>query len=71
MMFVILKGSVGDQLKLKAAFGFVTSDSTRFNGLERSLGVPLVQILIGSHECNQGLTFLRLQHIHILEPNPK
>ena len=71
LLFVCLKGSASDQFKLKAAFGFMTSDSTRYDGLQRAPGVPLIQILIGSHECNQGLTFLRLQHIHILEPNPK
>jgi hypothetical protein len=27
-----------------------------------------VQVLLGSHETNQGLTLLRVQHVHILRP---
>jgi hypothetical protein len=58
--------------KLMAAFGFVTPDGDRFEGLSRagSRSVPLVQVMLGARETNQGLTFLRLQHIHIMEPNP-
>ncbi len=30
-----------------------------------------MQLVLGSRETNQGLTFLRLQYIHLIEPNPK
>ena len=73
--FVILKGSAEQKRKLKAAFGFVTPGGERFEGLMRAnatpLATPLLQILLGAREANQGLTFLRLQHIHIMEPNPR
>jgi hypothetical protein len=71
--FVVLKGDKQEQRKLKAAFGFVTPDGERFEGLRRggAGSAPLVQVLLGARETNQGLTFLRLQHIHIMEPNPR
>ena len=73
IVFVNLRGNAEEKKKLKAAFGFVTPGGERFEGLLRSSSKdqPLVQILLGSRETNQGLTFLRLQHIHILEPNPR
>ena len=71
-MFVVLCGQADEKKKLKAAFGQITPDGTRYDGLKRPSGkLPLVQVLLGTHECNQGLTFLRLQHIHLMEPNPK
>jgi len=74
-LFVFLKGSAEQKRKLKAAFGFVTPGGERFEGLMRAnatpLATPLLQILLGAREAIQGLTFLRLQHIHIMEPNPK
>ena len=71
IVFVILKGKAEKKQKLKADFGFVTPGGERFEGLRRSESVPLVQMMLGARETNQGLTFLRLQHIHIMEPNPK
>ena len=72
IVFISLKGSKDEKRKLMAAFGFVTPDGDRFEGLYRSgsRSVPLVQVMLGARETNQGLTFLRLQHIHIMEPNP-
>ena len=70
IVFVILKGKAEDKKKLKAAFGFVTPGGERFEGLRRSESVPLVQMMLVARETNQDLTFLRLQHIHIMEPNP-
>jgi len=69
--FVILRGSAEEKKKLKQAFGFVSPGGERFQGLLRSDSKPLIQILLGSREANQGLTFLRLQHIHVMEPNPR
>jgi hypothetical protein len=40
-------------------------------GLKRTNCTPLVQLALGSRETNQGFTYLRLQYIHMLEPNPK
>ena len=73
IVFISLKGSKDEKRKLMAAFGFVTPDGDRFEGLYRdgSRSVPLVQVMLGARETNQGLTFLRLQHIHVMEPNPK
>ena len=73
LVFVNLKGSLEDRKTLMAAFGYVTPDGERFEGLGRpgNEKVPLVQMMLGCRESNQGLTLLRLQHIHILEPNPK
>jgi len=79
LVFVVLKGKVAEKKKLMAAFGYVTADGERFEGLCRGGGgglggegsVPLVQMLLGARETNQGLTFLRLQQVHILEPNPR
>jgi len=49
-----------------------TAGGERFQGLLRSNSKqPLIQVLLGAREANQGLTFLRLQHIHIMEPNPR
>jgi hypothetical protein len=70
-IYIVLCGNVDEKKKLKSAFGQMTPDGTRYEGLSRPDGKPLIQLLIGTHECNQGLTFLRLQHIHLLEPNPK
>jgi hypothetical protein len=72
IVLISLKGSKDEKRKLMAAFGFVTPDGDRFEGLYRagSRSVPLVQVMLGARETNQGLTFLRLQHIHIMEPNP-
>lgn len=70
--FVILKGNAEEKQKLKAAFGFVTPGGERFAGLLRARShLPLVQVLLGARETNQGLTFLRLQYIHVMEPNPR
>ena len=71
--FVVLRGDKEEKRKLKAAFGFVTPDGERYEGLLRGGegSAPLVQVLLGARETNQGLTFLRLQHIHIMEPNPR
>ena len=70
--FAMLKGNADDKKKLKAAFGFVTPGGDRFEGLRRAhRQFPLLQVLLGARETNQGLTFLRLQYIHILEPNPR
>ena len=72
IVFVSLKGSKDEKKKLMAAFGFVTPGGDRFDGLSREgSSVPLVQVMLGARETNQGLTFLRLQHIHIMEPNPR
>ena len=71
ILYVVLSGSVQDKMKLKAAFGHMTPDGLRFEGLRREDGSPLIQVLLGTHETNQGITLLRLQHIHLLEPNPK
>lgn len=73
IVFVNLKGKLEDRKKLMAAFGYVTPGGERFEGLGRpgNEKVPLVQMMLGCRESNQGLTLLRLQHIHILEPNPK
>ncbi len=40
-------------------------------GIKRTNGAPLVQLALGSRETNQGFTYLRLQYIHMIEPNPK
>ena len=77
IVFVVLKGNVEEKRKLKAAFGFVTPDGERYDGLLRvgsgygTEQIPLVQVMMGARETNQGLTFLKLQHIHIMEPNPR
>ena len=71
IMFVVLNGTVDEKKKLKAAFGQITPDGTRYEGLKRACGPPLIQAVLGTHESNQGLTFLRLQHIHLIEPNPR
>jgi hypothetical protein len=74
---VILQGTMEGKKKLKAAFGYVTPGGERFDGLERGCAgpgadsTPIVQVLLGSRETNQGLTFLRIQEIHIMEPNPR
>ena len=70
-VFVVLKGTKQIREKLLAAFGRATADGTRHEGLRRPCGKPLVQVIIGSHEANQGITYLRLQHVHLLEPNAK
>jgi predicted ATPase len=57
--------------KLLAAFGRITADGTRHEGVARAGGVPLVQALLGTQDSNQGLTLLRVQHVHLLEPPPK
>ncbi len=71
VLYLVLIGNAEEKKKLKAAFGHITPDGTRYEGLQRADGSPLIQALLGSQECNQGLTFLRLQHIHLMEPNPK
>jgi hypothetical protein len=71
VLYLVLSGKAEEKKKLKAAFGQITPDGTRYEGLQRADGSPLIQALLGSQECNQGLTFLRLQHIHLMEPNPK
>jgi hypothetical protein len=71
ILYVVLHGLVAEKKKLKSAFGQMTPDGRRYEGLKRADGSPLIQILLGSQESNQGLTFLRLQHIHLMEPNPK
>ena len=71
ILFVVLGGTVDDKKKLKTAFGQITPDGARYEGLRRADGSPLIQAILGTHETNQGLTFLRLQHIHLIEPNPK
>ena len=71
ILYVVLRGLVDEKKKLKSAFGQMTADGRRYEGLKRADGSPLIQVLLGTQESNQGLTFLRIQHIHLLEPNPK
>ena len=68
--FILLEGKVRDRDTLLAAFGRATSDGTRYEGLCRLNGKPLVQVLLATRDANQGLTLLRVQHVHMLEPNP-
>ena len=65
------QGPTFQRRRLLAAFGRLTADGTRHDGLRRADGRPLVQALLGSHDANQGLTLLRVQHVHLLEPHPK
>jgi hypothetical protein len=71
LAFVVLVGNAADRRKLLAAFGRITSDGVRHDGLVRPGGAPLVQALLGTQDSNQGLTLLRVQHVHLLEPPPK
>lgn len=64
--FVVLRGNVEEKKKLKAAFGYVTPDGQRFKGLlRRSNGgstpsVPLVQMMLGERETNQGYHYIHI-----------
>lgn len=59
LMFVIIHGSSSrdDRTKLKAAFGFVTPDGRRYEGLRHKNGAPVVHVLLGSHETNQVIFY--------------
>ena len=71
LAFAVLVGGAGDRRKLLAAFGRISADGVRQEGLARPGGAPLVQALLGTQDSNQGLTLLRVQRVHLLEPPPK
>ncbi|KAJ1483366.1 hypothetical protein T484DRAFT_1950170 [Baffinella frigidus] len=68
LAFLMLEGNAKDKEVLLKAFGYVTAGSTRHEGLKRRDGKPFFQVLLGTHETNQGLTFLRVQLVHLLDP---
>ncbi|KAJ1492858.1 hypothetical protein T484DRAFT_2872066 [Baffinella frigidus] len=68
MAFLMLEGNAKEKEVLLKAFGYVTADSTRHEGFKRRDGKPFFQVLLGTHETNQGLTFLRVQLVHLLDP---
>jgi hypothetical protein len=64
IVFVILKGNAEEKKLLRAAFGFVTPDGERFEGLQRSTAMPLVQVILGARESNQDNASLPPTHSH-------
>jgi hypothetical protein len=64
---VVLKGTIPQRTVLKHTFGYHDGTGKRL-GLLRADGTPLVHVLIGSDESNQGITLLQLQFVHFLEP---
>jgi hypothetical protein len=65
---LVLTGNALQRTVLKQAFGY-HDGSQRFDGLLREGGMPLVQVMLAFDESNQGITLLRLQFVHFMEPS--
>ena len=66
---LVLNGRTAEQRTvLKQVFGY-DKGNQRFEGMCRGGGsVPLVQIMLAFDESNQGMTLLRVQFVHFMEP---
>lgn len=65
---LVLSGDATQRAVLKLAFGY-HDGSSKHAGLTRKGGKPLVQVMLAFDESNQGITLLRVQFVHFMEPS--